>query len=243
MKTIFFIFTLFIFTSCTHINPAGLSDAFNEGSGSIELSVNAIADDSIKSQTYGLFSGDKSIDEKDLFYKEYRKLVNNSLEKAGFQNTESKKTGDIAIFLTYGIGEPVTRTEAYAIPIFGQTGYSSATTTGHLYGGNYSGTTTFNPQYGVTGTTTGYSTTTSYTRFLILDAVDFRSGKPEPRWKVIVASTGPSDDLRRVFPALALAAGQFAGKNPGQTLNFEIQENDSLLQEIKQKPIQGNSKK
>jgi hypothetical protein len=73
--------------------------------------------------------------------------------------------------------------------------------------------------------------------------VDFRSGKPEPRWKVIVASTGPSDDLRRVFPALALAAGQFAGKNPGQTLNFEIQENDSLLQEIKQKPIQGNSKK
>ena len=203
--------------------------------------VDSIAGATADKNSYILLPGNKDTKVEDLQFKEYAAYVNRALIKQGFVPAESFEKANVAIFLVYGIGDPQERQYSYSLPTWGQTGVSSSHTTGTIssYGGygSYSGTTTYTPTYGVTGSTTHIGSHTTYFRFMVLDAVDLdeykKSKKEVQLWKTTVASAGSSGDLRQVFPILVAASQQYVGKNTGQKVEVDLYEEDERVIQIK----------
>jgi hypothetical protein len=167
----------------------------------------------------------------DLQYKEYEQILEQSLRIRGFTKSPSLEKAGVIIFVAYGIGDPQQQIYTAILPVYGQTGVSSSTTTGtiNLYKnyGTYNSTTTYNPSYGITGYVPITNSTTMYTRYLIIDAIDMTkyraSQKIVPVWKTTVFSTGSTGDLRTVFPYLAKAASRYLGQNTGKAIRVEMQ--------------------
>ncbi|MCX5814548.1 MAG: hypothetical protein NT178_18700 [Proteobacteria bacterium] len=188
-----------------------------------------------------LLPGNKDTSLSDLQFREYEAYINRALISRGFVPAESIETANLAIFVVYGIGDPQQHQYSYSVPVWGQTGVSSSTTQGMLstYGnyGTYSGTTTYNPTYGIKGYSSHVGTYTTYFRFLVLDAIDlseYRKSKKEVQlWKTTVTSAGRSGDLRRVFPIMVTASKPHIATNSGQQIKIEIYENDPNILEIK----------
>lgn len=203
--------------------------------------VDSISGGAVDKNSYILLPGDKDTKAEDLQFKEYAAYVNRALIKQGFTPAESFEKANIAIFLMYGIGDPKEHQYSYSIPTWGQTGVSSSYTTGTIssYGGygSYSGSTTYTPTYGVTGSTTHTGSYITYFRFMVLDAVDLdeykKSKKEVQLWKTTVTSSGSSGDLRLVFPILVAASQQYVGKNTGQKVEVDLYEDDERVLGIK----------
>lgn len=205
------------------------------------VNVDSIGSASENKKSYVLLPGNKDTKADNLQFKEYATYVNRALLKQGFVPAESFENANIAIFLIYGIGDPQEHQYTYSIPTWGQTGVSSSYTTGTLssYGshGSYSGTTTYTPTYGITGSTTHSGSYTTYFRYMILDAIDLdeykRSKKEVQLWKTTVTSSGSSGDLRLVFPLLVAASKQYIATNTGKKIKVELYETDERVIEIK----------
>jgi hypothetical protein len=185
-----------------------------------------------------LLPGNKDTSVSDLQFREYAAYINRALISRGFVPAESIETANLAIFVVYGIGDPQQHQYSYSVPVWGQTGVSSSTTQGTLSTyGNYSGTTTYNPTYGIKGYSSHVGTYTTYFRFLVLNAIDlseYRKSKKEVQlWKTTVTSAGRSGDLRRVFPVMVTASKPHIATNSGQQIKIEIYENDPNILEIK----------
>jgi hypothetical protein len=142
--------------------------------------------DSVARKSYVLLPGNKGTGADDLQFQEYATYVQRALAARGLVHATRLEDADIAVFLSYGIGDPQTHYYTYSLPIWGQTGYSGSTTSGALntFGGygTYSGTTTYTPTYGVTGYSNQLSSATTYFRFILLDAYDMESYKQE-KWR------------------------------------------------------------
>jgi len=226
INLLFVILIAIVFTGC--------------GATYFHVNVNSIGNSLQKQNTYVLFSGNKDTDVNSLEFKEYAKYVNNALKEKGFIETSFKKAS-IAIFVSYGIGEPKENNYSYSTPIYGQTGYSSSRTTGtvNTYGNNtsYSGTTTYTPTYGVTGSQSHSGVYITYFRYLILDATDLNEYKKTKKqiqlWKTTVTSTGSSGDLRQVIPILVGASKNYIGSNTGKKLLIKITEDDKRVLTVK----------
>jgi len=195
----------------------------------------------IKTQ-YLLLPGLKNIDANDLQFKEYARYIDEALASRGFVKASDFQNANAIIFVAYGIGDPQTQQYSYALPTWGQTGVSSATTYGSVstYGnyGMYQGTTTYTPSYGITGYVPITRSFATYFRFLILDAVDFdqykRTQEITPLWKTTLTSVDSSGDLRKVFPYLVAASKPYLGTNTGQRIEIMLRENDSTVLELKE---------
>jgi hypothetical protein len=205
------------------------------------VKVDSISGTSADKTSYILLPGNKDAKADDLQFKEYAAYVNRALIKQGFVPADSVEKANIAIFLVYGIGDPQEHKYSYSIPTWGQTGVSSSYTTGTVssYGGygSYSGTTTYTPTYGITGSTSHIGSHTTYFRFMVLDAMDLdeykKSKKEVQLWKTTVTSAGSSGDLRQVFPILVAASKQYIAKNTGQKVEVNLYEEDDRVIEIK----------
>lgn len=190
---------------------------------------------------YLLLSGIKDVGEDDLQFREYAGYVDRALAMIGYTKATSFDEAEIAVYLSYGIGDPESHTYSYSVPTWGQTGVSSSTTYGtvNVYGNtaSYSGTTTYTPQYGVTGSRTHVGTIITYFRYMILDAIDLEEyGETEEKrqlWKTTVTSTGTSGDLRQVFPVLVAASKEYFGTNTGKKVRVILYENDERVIEVK----------
>ena len=190
---------------------------------------------------YLLLSGIKDVGEDDLQFREYAGYVDRALAMIGYTKATSFDEAEIAVYLSYGIGDPESHTYSYSVPTWGQTGVSSSITYGtvNVYGNtaSYSGTTTYAPQYGVIGSRTHVDTIVTYYRYMILDVVDLEKYREteEKRqlWKTTATSTGTSGDLRRVFPILVAASKEYFGTNTGKRLRIILYENDERVIEVK----------
>lgn len=190
---------------------------------------------------YFLLPGLKGVDASDLQYREYSVYVERALALRGFTKASTIQEANVVILLGYGIGDPETREYTYSLPTYGQTGIASANTYGTInsYGNTatYSGTTTYTPTYGITGSTTYTGTSTTFYRFMWLDALDLdefrKSEKQVPLWKTTVSSTGYSGDLRLVFPILVAASKPHIGSNTGQKMLIILHGGDKRVDEIK----------
>jgi len=208
---------------------------------SFKVNVDTIGNAEESAKSYLLLPGNKDTKVEDLMFKEYSSYIDRALSDLGFVKAENFENADIAIFLGYGIGDPQEQQYTYSLPTWGQTGVSSSYTTGTVssYGnyGSYSGTTTYTPTYGVTGSTTHSGSYTTYFRFMYLHAVDlneYKKSKQEIQlWKTTVTSSGLSGDLRRVFPVLVAASKNHIGKNTGNMVTVNLSENDISVFKIK----------
>ncbi len=222
-------FSVLLLSGCANMRPP-----------TFYVNVDSIGDAG-SNKTYILLPGNKDTKPSSLQFQEYARYVNRALQEKGFIQAETLQEANVAIFLGYGIGDPQEHQYTYSLPTWGQTGVLSSYTTGTVssYGGYgmYSGTTTYTPTYGVTGSTTHSGSYVTYFRFMLLDAVDLdeyrKSQKEVQLWKTIVTSTGTSGDLRRVFPILVAASKNYIGTNTGKKVKVKLLEEDAQVKAIK----------
>ncbi len=224
------------------LSSLSLAILFLSGCGllppTFSVRVDSIGSSSADKKTYQLLPGNKDVKADDLQFKEYAAYVHRALFKQGFVPAESFEKASVGIFLSYGIGEPTEHQYSYSTNTYGQTGVSSSRTTGRVSpGGSVSTTTTYTPKYGKIGETSHIGTYTTYSRYMILDAVDLdeyrKSEKEVQLWKTTVTSTGSSSDLRLVFPILVAASSQYIATNTGKKIKVDLYENDAQVKEIK----------
>lgn len=202
-------------------------------------------------KSYVLIPGQEGVNADDLQFREYAEYLDRALAMRGFAKVDDIKQADMAILVGYAIGEPKEHVYSYSIPHFGQTGVSSSSTYGTVqsYGGGYgtySGTTTYQPKYGITGYSSHVGTYTTFTRGLFLTAVDLKvyqeTEKIRELWKVTAISTGISSDLRLVFPYLVTAAQPYLGQSTDKkAVKITLRENDKRVVEIREGIKQPNS--
>ncbi|WP_345532026.1 hypothetical protein [Viridibacterium curvum] len=198
-------------------------------------------DDAPTKKRYVLMPGSKGVDAADLQFMEFSAYVDKVLSEKGFVKAPSFQEAEIAIFFTYAIGDPQTYQYSYSVPTWGQTGIASSNTYGTVSStgrtATYSGTTTYTPTYGVTGSTTQIGTNTVYSRFLFLDAYDtatyIKENKMVQVWKTNVVSTGSSGDLRLVIPYMVAAMKPYVGTNTRQKIEVEVLENSPEVKALR----------
>lgn len=81
--------------------------------------------------TYLLLPGNEGITWDDLQFQEYALYLMRVLNSQGFISADKAEDADVAIVLSYGIGDPQTHQYSYALPVWGKTGVSSSHTYGH----------------------------------------------------------------------------------------------------------------
>jgi len=216
--------------------------ALLSGCAEFHVYVDSISDPITKpSKMYVLMSARKDVDVNGLEFKEFAGYVRKALSAHGYHEAEDSAHADTAIFLNYGMGDPIDIPYSVSIPVFGQTGggYSTYNATTYSQGKTYqtSGSVYETPTYGVVGTNQVSGVRTEYFRFMILEAIDLKefriSQKINSLWKTTVTSQGSSGDLRTVFPVLVTAAWDYIGANTGKKINLVIYETDSRLAQIK----------
>jgi len=192
-------------------------------------------------RTYVLLPGNEGVTWDDLQFQEYAQYVKRALHAQGFRLAENAEDANVAIVLSYGIGDPKTHQYTYSLPVWGQTGVSSAHTygTATAYGSmaTYSGTTTYTPTYGVTGYTSHVGSVTTYFRYARITGYDFEafreSNKQLELWRTTISSSGTSGDLRQVFPVLISAAIPYFATNTGKQVQVQLYESDDAVKTIR----------
>lgn len=196
-------------------------------------------------KSFILLPSDQGRSAEDLEFIEFAAHVERAMLSRGYTKGESIETAELAIFLAYGIGEPKDQTYTYSLPLWGQTGVSSSTTTGrvNVYGntGTFTTNTTHTPQYGIQGYATQQGSYTTFTRHAFLtayDLVEYRQKKTERvLWETRIASVGSSGDLRRVFPIMIAASRPYFGVSTGKVMDVSLFEDDVSVFEVKGLPI------
>ncbi len=192
-------------------------------------------------RTYLLVPSNKDILETDLQFMEFSSYIDYALARKGYARTASPDDADLVIFLYYGIGNPQEHQYTFFVPTYGQTGVSSSTTSGTLYSygnwGTYRGTTTYTPQYGITGYQQRTGNYVTYFRYVSISSVDLKEFKKTNKvvelWRMEISSTGTSNDLRRVFPVMLAASMQQLGTNTQQMVSRTIFEDDQAVIDVK----------
>jgi hypothetical protein len=207
------------------------------------VNINSISGSNLNIKNkYFLIPGLKDVNKDDLQFQEFARYVEKALWRKGYVKAASFNEADIAIFMSYGLGEPQVQQYSYSVPTWGQTGVSAAKTFGTLntYGNSasYNATTTYTPTYGVTGATTQIGTAVTYSRYLELEALDVaeykKSNAQKQVWKTMVTSTGSSSDLRQVMPVMVAASSEYIDSNTGKIVAVSLQETDKKVLDLKQ---------
>ncbi len=190
--------------------------------------------------SYWLLSGKDGVTVDDLEFREYAAYLRRGLAQAGYSESATLDQADLAIFVSYGIGDAKEQACSYSMPVYGQTGGGLY----HFSGSTYSdygtattyGTATHTPQYGVVGSEQFSGTTLTYLRYLSVDVFDMKALRNEkkkiPVWRMDVMSRGRSDDLRSAFPVLVAAATPHFGKNTKKQIVVDISGGDKQVQQI-----------
>ncbi len=146
-----------------------------------------------------------------LEHRTYMSYILQELKK--YQYTISPiSEASVLILFDYTIGDGKVHTSS--VPTYGQTGVSSSTTYGTVssYGnyGTYSGTTTYRPKYGITGSKTVSSEL--YTRKIVLLMLDKKTKKH--LYEATVISEGSSNQIGPVMhPMIRALFKEFPGES------------------------------
>ena len=230
-KIISILFGLILLTGCTTYR-------------SFNVSVDSICTSSAQEKkAYILLPGNKDDKINDLQFQEFAAYTENALNAQGFKKASSIDDAEVAILLYYGISDPQFYEYTYSLPIYGQTGVSSSTTSGmvNLFGRSvtYSENTNYTPSYGVVGSSTHVGTGVVFARYMVISGVDLeqfkKTGKIEDAqeiWSTKANSVGASGDLREIFPILLVASQKHIANNTGKQVSYSIQEDEELSQKV-----------
>lgn len=190
---------------------------------------------------YLLMPGNEGVTWDDLQFQEYALYLIRALESKGYVSTPSIEEADVAIMLSYGIGDPQEHQHSFSVPTYGQTGISSSTTRGtaSTYGNitSLNAYTSYTPSYGVTGYKTYSRTRTTYFRYALITGYDLeeykKTEKPVQLWQTTVTSRGTSGDLRRVFPVLIAASIPYLASDSGKKVKVLMLETEDAVKVVK----------
>ena len=214
----------------------------SKGAPTFNVTVDSLASaDAPGKKTYILLPGNEGVSWDDLQFKEYAVYLMRVLNAQGYVVATSETEADVAIVLSYGIGDPQTREYTYTLPTWGKTGVASSSTsaTASTYGNQttVNANTTYTPSYGITGYRTHTGSETTFFRYALVTGYDYMEFKASKRqvqlWKTTIMSTGSSGDLRRVFPILISAAVPYLASNTGQKVPVSISESDKVVNAVK----------
>jgi hypothetical protein len=124
---------------------------------------------------------------------------------------EAQRAGaDYVAFFGYASGAGRERLYSYSVPIYGQTGVSSAQSYGtvNILGptATYSGTTTYTPQYGITGYRNHIGSNTVYDRTALLNIWTLQTGSdPRKVYESTISSSGSSQQIVDVLDEMVAA--------------------------------------
>ena len=190
-----------------------------------------------------LYISDSTINTSDLQFQEFYGYIAKILTNKGYSIVDSIESANIIVFFNYGISDPNTQEYTRSVPVWGQTGISSTTTTGNVYVNPYSNNIQYKqntystPTYGVAGYRTVQGSYTTYLRYLNLVAYDFdyyvKNNKERRIWQTVITSTGPSNDLRKVIPSMLIGAQKYIGHSSYEKKEISIYENNPSLQMLK----------
>lgn len=198
----------------------------------IQLAIDSISSNEIvPKKAYYLFPGNPDTTLDNLEFKEFSEYIQQALSYHGYKRVNDIDKADTAIYLAYGIGPAETHTYTKTTPTFGITGVSSSTTYGSINSqGSFSGTTLYNPTYGITGTITSVGTYSTYFKYLVIDAYDVdRSGgsnKLRQIFKTTVTNDNRNDDLRNSLPFMAIESTPYIGTNTKNKIDIIISRTD-----------------
>ena len=145
--------------------------------------------------------------ESSLEFQNYKKTIEDNLQKYGFNIVQEKDTSDFIAFVSYGVDGG--KDKLVSSPVYGSTGGGSGTFSGSSYnygtGGTtyYSGTTYSMPTFGVVGSRT--SSITQYSRQLAMDLVEtstLESKKINKIYEGRLKSTGVCSMLSAMMPGM-----------------------------------------
>lgn len=205
--------------------------------GRFTASIDAISTDAATPATYVLLPGNKDTKATDLYFQEYARYVRRALESRGYREATPQQPAKVAVFLSYGVGDPQTHLYSYAVPENVWISGTTTTTRGTVQVGGqthtFTTTTTTPSQYVYGGYRTETSSYVTYTRFMTLTAYDFAAKRKQDKdvqlWKTTAVSVGESGDLRVAFPYLIAAATPYIGTNTGQQMKVGVGEDNPDL--------------
>lgn len=175
--------------------------------------------------TFIIDTPNRALDKGSLEFQAVADAISSSLAAQGYTRIEPPIEPQILVLVDYSISDPIPIASSYTIPIWGQTGVSSSSTYGTMYGNSYSSQTTYVPTYGVTGYNTGTTTDLVYVRSLIVRGIDFKSflaGSGREIWKTQVLSRGSTPYLHEVLPYLLKAGAPYFATNAGVVKNIRM---------------------
>jgi len=199
------------------------------------VKVDAISSNETPGKSYIILPASRLVKTGDLQFKEYQLQVEKILKNNSLHPAKSKRDAQIVIFLYYS-NIPEERSYSYSTPIYSSGGFSGFYPYGSYIGGGpynfYSMGGYYNPSY-ISSYSTEVGTYVHYTKSLILSAVKNTKKLDEEVWRVTAESGSGTDDLREIFPILAIAAQDYVGKNSDKKVTVKIAEDDARINEIK----------
>lgn len=199
---------------------------------SYTVRVDAIADEEFFGEKFIIKSGLKNVGDNDLRFREYSRIVSNALRHQGYKPVADIQKTDFIVMLSYGIGEPQTRSYTRQVPIYGQN--NDQTTVVKNSWGQQIGSLETKPSnpYAPTGYQSITEEYTTYDRYVLMTAYNVTDAlkpraegeklDPQMAWEAKIVSSGSSGDLRKVFPAMILGATPYFGENSGEQQIVEV---------------------
>ncbi len=189
-------------------------------------------------RSYVWFSGMEGVAQDDLHFREFSRYFRTVLERRGYREG-SADGADLAIYFSYGVTPGRTVYYTTSTPIYGWFGgdtYVYVESEGDA--GKQTTRTITTPIYRrVVGVDVDTRSYTPFTGFATLVAKRYQPGtgarQMETLWKITVSTTGRSNDLRALMPALALAAEPYIGIDSGAARVVRVKRDDPALLELR----------
>lgn len=202
------------------------------------VSVNSFAaPEAASKRSYIVLPAVDGITAEDFQFREAKRYLDRVLASRGFIEAASIADANVAVFLSYGIGEPKTSQYSYSLPMFGQTGGGTGTFNATTFGAGgvrtTSGTVTQPATFGVTGYISGTNNVTTFTRWVRISGVDLdeyrRTEKMVDLWDTRILSSGTSGDLRRALPVMIGASRDHIASDTGRFVDIQLSETDKRV--------------
>lgn len=203
-----------------------------------EASVSSLSAEPVpRGKSYIALPGIQGTDTLNLQYMEVKFYVDRILASQGYVPARQAADADLAVFVSYGIGDPERQQYAYSSPVFGRQPTTTTNFAGTVQSGRntatVNGQATTQSQWGLLGFQTIQGSYTTFTRFVLLVAIDVPQFVKDQTWREVwrsaAISTGSSSDLRLVLPVLFVALQPHVGQRTDRAITTTIRDDDLRL--------------
>jgi hypothetical protein len=204
--------------------------------GQMPVSINSYSNrENLPSKKIALLvCNDENIPKYDLKKLDIERYIKKTLEQKNYTFTSDNDSANIVIFYEYGISDPKEYTTQKIVPVWGEIGISSSTTTTYRsIGGNLHTRTRYNPSYGQIGERVEEEKHTSYMKWANIAAFDTdfyrQTGEDKMLWLVEISNEDSSNDIRFIFPYMMAATTEYIEKNSIKKITKTIKRWDKFV--------------